>query len=421
VKVHVLSTLGGKREAERSCAQAFGKHDRSEDRHSSAYRGRSPLVTTPSLPELPASDSWQALCLAAKTVPQAGFATFAGHAKMLVEADLATFFAERPLGDGATEAERVLVETVRDLTMRPAKRARAAMVAMACALFSLEPTRVSEHHARAAMVAMEVLQTYLLIHDDWMDGDEVRRGGPSAHVALEARYSGQGATAAVLSGDYACALAQTALVEGVSPHQEEGTQSGARVVLRMMQIFARLQRDVVLGQTIDTLEAFPAEESRLLGHVDRLHARKTASYTIEGPVLLGLAAAGWDAQAAAALREWAVATGIAFQMRDDLLGTFGSGQDKPITADLRNGKRTILLARALADARTAKRAREVLQQQLSAEELGAFAEDLRLLGVVARVEDDIRATQARADQAAKNLPHAAIWQAATLELSHRSA
>ncbi len=188
-----------------------------------------------------------------------------------------------------------------------------------------------------AGVAIELLQTYLLIHDDWMDGDEIRRGGPSVHAWLVSRFGDGGAAAAVLAGDHACALAQEALLEVRLPAE--------RVACAAREL-ARAQQDVVLGQLLDVRAA-----ARTRAQVETMHALKTSSYTVRAPLVIGAALAGAGAEVVAALERFARPLGVAFQLRDDILGVFGdpARTGKPAGVDLRRGKMTGLAAELLAD------------------------------------------------------------------------
>ncbi len=111
-----------------------------------------------------------------------------------------------------------------------------------------------------------------------------------------------------------------------------------------------MRAEVLAGQLLDlhVAAALPddfAEQERVATQVNRY---KTAAYTVERPLQLGAELAGADAETVARLREYGTAVGIAFQLRDDLLGVFGdpSVTGKPAGDDLAEGKRTVLLARA---------------------------------------------------------------------------
>src|SRR5688572_5393576 len=169
---------------------------------------------------------------------------------------------------------RTMASAVGSLTLRGGKRLRATLCMLGglCANAKATPGPLLE-----AGVALELLQSYFLIHDDWMDGDALRRGGPTAHVTLTARFGSEhtGERAAVLAGDHAVALAQLQLAK-VSVTAERKVQA--------LRTFADMQIDAVAGQQRDLVgRAANAELTYLL---------KTASYTVTGPLILGAQLAG---------------------------------------------------------------------------------------------------------------------------------
>ncbi|MFT3772191.1 MAG: mevalonate kinase [Minicystis sp.] len=221
-------------------------------------------------------------------------------------------------------------DAARDLTMRGGKRYRAALLVAAYA--GVAPEAPIEP-AYQAGIALELLQSYLLMQDDWMDGDRTRRGGPAVHAALEARMGDahRGASFAILTSDYTWGLSLRTLSDIALP---------ASRVLATVQTFSRLHADVVVGQQLDMLGNAP--------DVDVVHDLKTGAYTVRGPLVLGATLAGADATTLEALDRFAKPVGVAFQLRDDLLGTFGTAEEtgKPVGNDLRAGKRTAILAEA---------------------------------------------------------------------------
>jgi geranylgeranyl diphosphate synthase type I len=224
------------------------------------------------------------------------------------------------------------LEAAQALCARGGKRLRAALVVVGHRLGG------GDGRVLAACCAVELLQAYFLIHDDWMDGDRLRRGGPAVHAALEAPFGSVhlAAAGAVLAGDYTLALATRLLGRAEVP---EGRWP--RVVAR----FAQMQLDAVIGQQLDVL----GDGSDL----EEVYRLKTASYTVLGPLHLGLelCAVRDDAgRMLGALEAFAVPLGIAFQLRDDLLGAYADPAitGKPRGGDLRAGKRTLLVSLALA-------------------------------------------------------------------------
>ena len=183
-------------------------------------------------------------------------------------------------------------------------------------------------------MALELLQAYLLIHDDWMDGDLVRRGGPAVHARLAKHFRSvhKGHASGILAGDYASAVALEAL------SQVEMKKSAA---LPAFACFAEMQLDAIAGQQLD-----------LIGgeyDVELAYQLKTGSYTVRGPLRLGAILASAGANTLRALDRFALPVGVAFQLRDDLLSAFGDPKrtGKPLGNDLRAGKRTALLAAGL--------------------------------------------------------------------------
>lgn len=233
-----------------------------------------------------------------------------------------------PLGSPAHE----VVASVGDLTMRGGKRMRSALLRIA---FEGCGGSTAGNPTLMAEVAFELLQTYLLIHDDWMDADEVRRGGPSVHVMLRRAFQSSADAAGVLAGDYACAAAQSALLEStISPE----------LLLEAAKAFALIQRDVVLGQTLDIASSIDVS-------IERIHTLKTATYTVTGPLEIGAILAGASRDVREHLSRFGLPLGIAFQLRDDLLSMFGDPEKtgKPRFTDIRQGKRTALISEVSSD------------------------------------------------------------------------
>jgi geranylgeranyl diphosphate synthase type I len=261
----------------------------------------------------------------------------------------------------------VVAEGIRQLTLRGGKRLRPVLLTAAyVACGGDEP----EHPAVAVTmvgVALELFQTYLLAHDDLMDGDAVRRGGPSLPAMMSASFPASRADAmSILAGDMACAWSQRALLE---------TDLAPERVLRASRELAKVHEDVVAGQVLDVVAS--ASDARA---VEAMHALKTASYSVRGPVVMGAHLAGATEEQVAALTSFAEPLGVAFQLRDDLLGTFGDAATtgKPTGNDLREGKRTALVVEALRDARAAEGLGRVLGRQ------DADDEDVRV--AMARIE-----------------------------------
>lgn len=251
----------------------------------------------------------------------------------------------------ATSSAEELLAPVATLAAK-GKRVRALLVLHAYeACGGREP-------ARAAQLAgaVELFQTAALIHDDVLDRSDTRRGLPSTHRSLEAHHQSQGwlgdgerfgTNGAILAGDLALMACHQLLTEAIAG------LPGA-VSTAVGERFSSMASLCTAGQYLDIrLAAQPL--GSLEGQTDAIIATmraKTASYTAEGPLALGAALAGLSPEH---VDQWAavgVPLGIAFQLRDDVLGAIGSPDTtgKPAGDDLREGKRTLLLSLALGGA-----------------------------------------------------------------------
>ncbi|MFE9113600.1 polyprenyl synthetase family protein [Streptomyces collinus] len=260
--------------------------------------------------------------------------------------------------------------------------------------------------------ALELLQACALIHDDVMDGSPLRRGAAAVHVDFARDHpAGQaggsagpfGTSAAVLAGDLALAWADDLLTETAltSPHGQ-----------RLHEEWRAMRTEMVAGQYRDLRAqasgSSDAEEALTIAVL------KSARYTVARPLALGAALAGADARTVGALRAAGRCAGLAFQLRDDLLGAFGDPAltGKPADEDLRSRKLTPLLAAAvrLAEATGDRDAAAVLAPDAEARPghtVDRMRAALERTGARAEVEARI------ADLAATGLRHFEATGAAT--------
>lgn len=259
----------------------------------------------------------------------------------------------------------------------------------------------------ATCAALEVFQSAALVHDDIIDNSDTRRGRPAAHRAFQQRHDDAewvgdaamfGRSSAILLGDLLVAWSDDLLEQGLADHPR------ARAV---RAAYARMRRDVTTGQFLDI-----AEESAWSVNPDHEHAAralrvvslKSAKYSVEQPLLIGAAVAGADSSQTEALRAFGHPLGMAFQLRDDVLGVFGdeSVTGKPSGDDLREGKRTLLIAwtrEALAPA--ARRTVDDLlgDPALTGDQVGEIQSAIVASGALARVETLIAQYTSDADAA----------------------
>jgi geranylgeranyl diphosphate synthase, type I len=206
----------------------------------------------------------------------------------------------------------------------------------------------------ALAAALEIFHAAALVHDDIMDNSDTRRGMPSMHRRFAGDHLGNewvgsadayGTSSALLLGDLMLGWSDELLAEGLSL---VGDRSAAR---RARREFHVMRTEVTVGQYLDILEEVAwrrAPEEELLPRAHRVVVFKSAKYSIESPLALGGLMAGGTDDQVSALRAFGLPLGVAFQLRDDLLGVFGdpSVTGKPAGDDLREGKRTVLVALA---------------------------------------------------------------------------
>ena len=216
-----------------------------------------------------------------------------------------------------------------------------------------------------AASSLELVHTFALLQDDMMDASATRRGRPTTHVTM-------GSDAALLISDLALVWADQLLCEaGFAPELQA----------RAFTVLNALRSEVTLGQYLD-LTGTPGEDRAL--EVNRL---KTASYTVVRPIQLGMTLGGADAALVDAVPAYGEPAGIAFQLRDDVLGAFGEESDtgKPSGDDLRHRKATWLWSRAMRlggepPRGSAAHGDQVRQLRAWMRESGALAESEALIG-----------------------------------------
>ncbi|HWL03283.1 MAG TPA: polyprenyl synthetase family protein [Microbacteriaceae bacterium] len=272
--------------------------------------------------------------------------------------------------------------------------------------------------------ALELLHAAALVHDDIVDRSATRRGRASAHEAFAelhrtsswtrdpARF---GEAAAILLGDLLLGWADSALRIATSLLADRGAAAAATAE------FERMRTEVTLGQYLDILEEHSwiiRPDADAAQRAQRVVVHKSAKYSVEAPLVIGALLGGATAAQVAALRGFGLPLGIAFQLRDDLLGVYGDPEatGKPAGDDLREGKRTVLIA--LARAALPGSARSLLDELLGDPDLDEAQIDLirrtlRDCGAVDQVE---RAIDYNLGQAATAIADAHITGLARREL-----
>lgn len=243
-----------------------------------------------------------------------------------------------------------------------------------------------------AVTALELIQVCALAHDDLIDDSDTRRGHPALHRNFSDMHGRRGfrgdsdrfgMSVAILLGDLALVWADDMLRDaGLAPE----------ALHRALRPWQAMRTEVLAGQYIDVLGQGSGEENTQA--VLRIDELKAASYTVQRPLQLGAAIGGADDPTLDALSRYGSDIGVAFQLRDDLLGVFGDPAvtGKPAGDDLREGKRTLLITEALERAGhgDAERIRRTLADPAPSErDIEQTREILVRVGAVDEVETRI--------------------------------
>lgn len=328
-----------------------------------------------------------------------------------------------------------LIEEARSF-LSGGKRLRAQFLAAAyqATLFDPMPGELPQHLVEAA-AALELFHAAALIHDDVIDHSDTRRGRPAVHRRFETLHKEQswrshpedfGIASAILIGDllqsWADQLFNQALAALPSAHAE-----------RARNFFNRMRSEVAVGQYLDVLEEQQGAlmpEAEQLERATRVLVYKSAKYSVESPLLIGTALGGGSAQQEEVVRDYGLPVGVAFQLRDDLLGVFGDAEvtGKPAGDDLREGKRTVLVGLTRQHLPTS--ARHVFDEllgdpSLTAEQIDMMQRTILDSGAVDAVESMIAGNVERAREALDRLTadpsHAAVLRALAERATQRNA
>ncbi len=258
-----------------------------------------------------------------------------------------------------------------------------------------------------AAACLELLHACALVHDDVMDGSDTRRGRPAMHRRFASLHRGNGwqgdpevfgTSAAILIGDLCLIWADQLL---------NGCGLPADALRRAQPVYDEMRVELMAGQYLDLLEQAVGGGS--IERALRVARYKSAKYTIERPLHLGAALAGAGPDVLAAYTAYGLPLGEAFQLRDDVLGVFGDPVEtgKPAGDDLREGKRTALVAAALTSASRAQAAvirRHLGDPHLDARGVAALRGVIEDTGALSSVEALIERLAGQALAALANAP-----------------
>lgn len=301
-----------------------------------------------------------------------------------------TILATRHLAAAAGEVGAELVDAV-DAASRGGKRMRAIAVVTSYVAHGGADT----DDVMPVAAALELFQAAALVHDDVLDDAHTRRGRPTTHLEFAASHRSRadagdaerfGLAGAVLAGDLSLVAAMRAIASAPLGGNAAPT----------VRLFTEMMELVTVGQYLD-MRIAAAPLDALSDQLDDIRATmrsKTASYTAEFPLAIGASAARGEGPHIAAARAAGVPAGIAFQLRDDLLGIVGETAvtGKPVGDDIREGKRTLPLWHAWTH--TSAAGRDVLRATVgnaaaTEEEIARAIDAIVSSGAVDAVEREI--------------------------------
>lgn len=317
----------------------------------------------------------------------------------------------------------VLTEAVEEFVLRGGKRLRPAFAYWGWrAVAGTEP----EPHVLRLFSALELLHACALVHDDVIDASATRRGLPTVHKIFTERHRTNswhgsseqfGLSAAILLGDLALVWADD--IVATAPIDADAAR-------RVRRVWAAIRTEVLGGQYLDIVNE--ASGSETVASALTVNIYKTASYTISRQLQFGAAAAADCPEILEAFHELGTSLGVAFQLRDDVLGVFGDPAvtGKPSGDDLRSGKRTVLLAEAVGlaeehDPIAAKLLRTSVGTDLTDAQVKEVCQVIESVGALAAVENRIDTLTRRALQILNAAPIDAQAKSGLTELARLAA
>lgn len=294
-----------------------------------------------------------------------------------------------------------LTAALEEFVMRGGKRLRPLFAYWGWRAVADEPADLLDPRLIRLISALELLQACALVHDDVIDASATRRGLPTVHRLfadkhLKSNWHGSaeqfGMSAAILLGDLALVWADDIVATAELPVDSH---------LRVQRVWSAIRTEVLGGQYLDIVAEASGAET--VASAMTVNIYKTASYTISRPLQLGAAAAADRPEVLDAFHEVGTNLGVAFQLRDDVLGVFGDPAvtGKPSGDDLRSGKRTVLLAEAVElaekmDPVAAKLLRTSIGTELSDAQVKELCLVIESVGALAAVESRIDVLTRRA-------------------------
>jgi geranylgeranyl diphosphate synthase type I len=298
---------------------------------------------------------------------------------------------------------QIFCEFTKDFLLRGGKRIRPILINETYKIFSDK----NLDDVFETSLFIEFIQGWILMHDDIIDHDDMRRGGPTAHKMFEGVASQYdfadtkdfGNTFGILAGDYAGLLA----FEIIGKSKLSGD-----IIKKVLTFSSRELQNIIFGQNLDIIT------SKKVDYTDedilKVADYKTARYTFLIPCIAGAIMAEADQKYQDILAAYSIPVGIAFQIRDDILGLFGNEEEtgKSNLGDIEEGKRTMLVWKAYQQADLSQK--QILdkyfgKEDITKEEGDEFKEIIKQTGALAYAEEICQEYVDRAKFELEKLPN----------------
>ena len=315
-----------------------------------------------------------------------------------------------------------LIAVLEDFVLLGGKRMRPAFAYWGYRAVTPDPQDQVDDDILRLFSALELLHACALVHDDVIDESATRRGMPTAHMHFTDLHRGRGwrgsaeqfgRSAAILMGDLSLVWADD-IVAGVDLPPPDRH--------RVQRVWSDIRTEVLGGQYLDIVAESSGAYS--IDSAMNVNTYKTASYTVTRPLQLGAAAAADRPDIHRAFHSLGTDLGVAFQLRDDVLGVFGDPAvtGKPTGDDLRSGKRTVLLAEAVeraeaSDPAAAALLRSSVGTDLSDSQVRELCAVIESVGALAAVEQHIETLTRRGLEVLETVPINAPAKAGLTELA----
>ncbi|SHH18789.1 polyprenyl synthetase family protein [Thermosipho atlanticus] len=231
-----------------------------------------------------------------------------------------------------------LIEEVKNFSLRPGKRIRPLLFILGYEAYK-ENEELTEEQLYSIAASLEIMHAFLLIHDDIMDRATMRRGAPTLHLSLNAKYMNIvnnkkiGEDLSIVLGDLLFFYVLNVISKINIPNFRD-----------FLEAFSECYISTAYGQLLDSLYSL-RKKQRIKGMSFEIAKLKTAYYSFYYPFYLGYLAtnSASNLEEIETIKKAIIPAGIAFQIRDDIISVFDKSSGKTNTADIMEGKYTSLI------------------------------------------------------------------------------